>query len=82
MKIKKCPQCGATLIEETYERENWGSSSETETLHPHPPEPSGCRGSSSNYSGSIDVYLPPNIRLETKVYRCPDPKCGYLSTDC
>ena len=82
MKIKKCPRCGATLIEETYERKNGSSSSETEILHSSPLEPSGCREGSSNYEGSIDVYSPPNIGYELKVYRCPNPKCGYLSTDC
>ena len=69
-------------MEEIYETENWGPSSETEILHPQSPEPSGCRGGSSNYNGSVDVYSPPNIRSKTRVYRCPNPKCGYLSTDC
>ena len=82
MKIKKCPRRGAALIEENYERENWGSSSETEHLYPPELLASGCRGGSANYEGSIDVCSPPNVRSKTKVYRCPNPNCGYLSTDC
>lgn len=75
MKTKKCPRCGAPLIEETYENENRGSS--TSLTHMQ------LQGSASSYGeGSIDVYLAPNTRFSMTVYRCPNPKCGYLSTDC
>lgn len=74
MKNKKCPRCGGILIEETYEDENRGSSSMKETGV----IPSGC----SNYSGSIDFPLMPGTRSKTTIYRCINPECGYLSTDC
>jgi predicted RNA-binding Zn-ribbon protein involved in translation (DUF1610 family) len=67
MKIKKCPRCGETLIEEVNESNNQGS----------------CSTIGSSISAtSIEVYLAPNTRFRITVYRCPNVECGYLSTDC
>lgn len=66
MTTKKCPRCGETLIEEVDESQNEGSFSAV----------------GGSVSGSIDVYLAPGTRFRRIVYRCPNPDCGYLSTDC
>ena len=70
MRTKRCPKCGEILIEETQESD--APSSAARNI------PAG----SSNFCGSIDYYVAPNTKIKTTFYRCPNPECGYLSTDC
>lgn len=67
MKPEKCPYCGSTLIVESHQVQKEGNGS-----------------GSMRYDGSIDILTGGSLdvrRMKT-VYRCPNPKCGYLSTDC
>jgi hypothetical protein len=67
MKPEKCPLCGSALIEEVYEAEK-----------------EECDSGSLRYEGSIDIFTSGSIdpKSKRKVYRCSNPECGYLSTDC
>jgi hypothetical protein len=68
MKEKTCPLCGTPLVEDIS-----SSRRDNRTI------PSG----SLSYNGSIDVYtVADEVKTQTTVYICPNPKCGYLGFDC
>jgi hypothetical protein len=67
MKPEKCPICGSILVEENQQVSKSNDGS-----------------GSIKYDGSIDILTggslsPKSVR---KVYKCPNPECGYLNTDC
>ena len=67
MKAERCPLCGSDLIEEVQ-------------LVRKKNDGSG----SLSYEGSIDILDGGSMNVENvrKVYRCSNPECGYLNTDC
>jgi rubrerythrin len=67
MKLEKCPICNSTLVEE---------------IHRVAKEDGGS--GSKTYDGSIDILTGGSLNIKgvRKVYRCPNPECGYLNTDC
>jgi predicted RNA-binding Zn-ribbon protein involved in translation (DUF1610 family) len=67
LKQEKCPLCGSNLVVEIHQVRKGGDGS-----------------GSMRYDGSIDILTGGSLnvtRVKT-VYRCPNPECGYLNTDC
>jgi len=67
VKPEKCPYCGSPIVEEVH----WITKE-------------GKGSGSISYDGSIDILTGGslNINKVRTVYKCQNPECGYLNTDC
>jgi hypothetical protein len=67
MKPEKCPICNSILVEEIQQVSKSNDGS-----------------GSIEHDGSIDILTGGSLDIKRarKVYKCPNPECGYLNTDC